>query len=127
MNASYRDTSVLATATFTIPYTGDKNHFSLRPTLFSGRYYDVKINSDTIVFKIRPNYVRLPLPQDKIEEVQSIAKDVVDHIKLNLDNLSKDFNNYNRGLQEFTFQELQKIEDKAKEIQDQHNSINPFI
>lgn len=124
--ASYPRKDVVATATFTVPITGDGDFFGLVPTTYTQNSFSALISGESLKFKIRTGYVRMELSEDWKEFIKRTSINAVEQIETNLKNLATDFDKFNTGLFPQILQALEERKKdciKKKEIE---RDINPF-
>lgn len=124
--ASYPRKDVVATATFTVPITGNEDFFGLLPTMYSQNSFLALVSGESLKFKIRTGYVRLELSEEWKEFIKKTSINAVEFIETNLKNLATDFDKFNIGLFPEILQALEERKKdwiKKKEID---RDINPF-
>jgi len=119
--------SKVAVVTYSIPFSGNGQLFSFKPTQHHyNSIYQVDVADHLLKFKIYTRYINLDLPDKIKEEVSYDAKRVVDWIQTSLGQLNHDCTAYNNKMERVV---KEKINGRLSEIpksKDMLEGLNPF-
>jgi len=124
--ASYPKPDIVATATVTVPITGNEDCFGLIPQVYSQNTIPALVSKGSLKFKIRTSYVRLDLTDTWKDFIRNKSVEAVEFIETNLKNLAIDFDKFNTRLLSDIVQALEERQNDWNKRNEINKEINPF-